>query len=379
MNGREKMEAAMSSEGAGELPAVICYEGIYVRDHWHALTPRPWWHNSSPELCLCLGCHLDMLSNIRQDWMVLPNFYTREARKQIRIEFDGGEAVLADDRDGSRSKIGEPVVSGSDGHNGHSFRPSVLAESREQIDELIGLPPEIPASVSDDGRSDLALSILASEPGKQRYPFRHGAYSPFWGCYGVWGFEGLMIMVATLPDLVKYACGRHLEVSIRNIDQAAAMGARGIWIEECFTDMVSPDAYRELNYPYIRQITDHIRFKGMQSIYYYCGDYSKKLDMILSSGADAVSFEEGKKGFVIDIEILAEHINGRCALFGNLDAIGVLQNGSEEDLRMEIRRQLKAGRRNKNRFIMSLGSPVTPLTSKERVNMYLDMAHEMKV
>ena len=91
-------------------------------------------------------------------------------------------------------------------------------------------------------------------------------------------------------------------------------------------------------------------------------------------GADGLALEEGKKGFEIDIERVAERVNGRCTLFDNLDAIGVLQSGSDEVLRSEIRRQLAAGRKNRSRFIMCIGSPVTPGTPVGRVQLYVALA-----
>jgi hypothetical protein len=44
MNGKEKIEAAFSKEGTCEIPVVICYEGIFIRDHWDQLTSSPWWY-----------------------------------------------------------------------------------------------------------------------------------------------------------------------------------------------------------------------------------------------------------------------------------------------------------------------------------------------
>ena len=70
-------------------------------------------------------------------------------------------------------------------------------------------------------------------------------------------------------------------------------------------------------------------------------------------------------------------VQGRCALLGNLDAMGVLERATEDELRDEIRRQLSAGRRNGARFIMSLGSPVTPGTSVRRVRLYCDLVREL--
>ena len=78
----------------------------------------------------------------------------------------------------------------------------------------------------------------------------------------------------------------------------------------------------------------------MKSIYYYCGDPTGKWDHILSVGADALALEESKKAFTIDIEDVVERVQGRCTLLGNLDAVGILQNGSEKQLRTEISRQI---------------------------------------
>jgi len=115
----------------------------------------------------------------------------------------------------------------------------------------------------------------------------------------------------------------------------------------------------------------------MKSIYYYCGDPWGRFDAILDVGADAFHFEESKKGFRIDIEDIVEGAGKRGVVFGNLDAIGVLQDGSEDVLRAEIHRQLRAGRKNGNRFVMSTGSPITPGTSVQKVRRYTDIVREV--
>ncbi|MFH1573698.1 MAG: uroporphyrinogen decarboxylase family protein, partial [Acidobacteriota bacterium] len=201
--------------------------------------------------------------------------------------------------------------------------------------------------------------------------------SPLWRCYQLWGFEGMMTRVATRPDLVKYACERYLALSVSAARQAAALGTAGIWIEECMTDMVSPRDFETLNIAFLIPLVAEIRALGMKSIYYFCGNPSGKWDLLLSAGADALALEESKKGFEIDIADAVARVQGRCALLGNLDAIGVLQNGTDAQLRDEIARQMDAGRRNGGRFVMSTGSPVTPETPVERVRQYCDLAHEL--
>ena len=127
----------------------------------------------------------------------------------------------------------------------------------------------------------------------------------------------------------------------------------------------------------LRELIDEIRASGMKSIYYYCGSPDGKWEHLLALGADALSLEESKKHFTIDIEDLVGRVAGRCTLLGNLDAIGSLQDATDEQLRSEIARQIAAGRDNGGRFIMSLGSPVTPATPVRRVQQYCQIVREL--
>ena len=60
-------------------------------------------------------------------------------------------------------------------------------------------------------------------------------------------------------------------------------------------------------------------------------------------------------------------------MFENLDATG---QGTEEELRREMSRQIATGRRNKGRFVMSLGSLVTSGTPVGKVKLYCELVHE---
>jgi uroporphyrinogen-III decarboxylase len=226
------------------------------------------------------------------------------------------------------------------------------------------------------GASRETASRLVERLGRERFPHRHVS-TPFWNTHALWGFEGMMTLAGVRPDLVHHACEQILARTLAEVREFAAQGVAGVWIEDCFTDLLSPAAFATLNLPYIRRLVEEIRSCAMNSIYYYTGNLAGKWDLILSIGADALSFEESKKGFQVDIEEVAERLGGRCVLLGNLDAAGILQDGSEAQLREELRRQTRAGRSNRSRFIMSLGSPVTPDTPVERVRLYCDLAREL--
>ena len=192
--------------------------------------------------------------------------------------------------------------------------------------------------------------------------------------FDLFGYEGAMLMIAERPRMAAFASRRLLADTVRCIPLLAALAVDVIWIEEVFTDQISPAAFAELNLPLMRELVDAIRQVRLPSVYYYCGSPHDRFSSILAVGADALHFEEGKKGFAIDIARMAEAVDGRCVLFGNLDAIGVLQNGTEIELAAAVRRQVEAGRRNRNRFVMSVGSPITPGTPPGRVRLYTDLA-----
>ncbi len=376
MTGRQKIEAALSKEGAPEIAAVIPYEDIYIRDHWSQLTAYPWWYAFSPQVEQQMAWRREVFPAIGQDWMTLPACPSRAQREERTIHARGEGVFLANARTGEEIPLREPAVGGWEsfergGYSGHVER---LADTPEAVDDLIPIREPFDADrFREEGRDDLARALLA-EFG-HLYPASYAA-APLWRCYRLWGFEGMMAMVAEQPDLVKHACERFLHNELVAVQEAAALGAAGIWIEDCLTDLIGPRAFAEFNVPLVAELAVAIHSLGMHSIYYFCGDPKGKLDLLLEAGADALSLEESKKGFTIDITEIADAVRGRCALLGNMDAIGLLPEGSEEDLRAEIARQATAGRANGSRFVMSLGSPVTPGTSVERVKLYCEMARD---
>jgi len=377
VTGREKIEAAFSPAGAREAPAVICYERLCVRDHWDELTDCPWWYQFSGDLEHQLAWRRDTIARMPQDWLRLWTGPSRGQQDRTVIEERREGVFRVDRRTGEEERLTRPLVGGwnADGRS-HHIAPPRLPESIEEVDASIPAAGGFDAGrFVAEGQGDLARALV-DEFGGERFPLAH-VLSPLWRCYTVWGFEGMMLTVADRPDLVRRACERNLAAGIYDVHEAAAMGAEGIWIEECLTDMVSPAAFEDLNVPPLRRLIEEIHSLGMKSIYYYCGDPAAKWKHILALGMDALSLEESKKDFRIDIEDIVERVGRRCTVLGNLNAVDVLQNGSEEQLRAEIARQIAAGRRNGGRFIMSLGSPVTPATPVGRIALYCDLVREL--
>jgi len=377
LTGRQKIEAAFSREGSQEFAATDCWEYVFIRDHWDQLTSSPWYDQYAPDLERQTAWRRDVIARTGQDFLHVETFHSRQERENLKIDH-GPEGVFLIDRANDKRKKLEPPVIGGWSRHGHiaSVETADLPQTPEKLDDQV--LPRLPFNArreESDGSADLAHALI-KEHGSRRYPIAY-ADAPLWYFYELWGFEGMMMMIGGQPELAKRALPHFTARTIEAVRQAAILGAAGILIWECFTDMISPQAYETFSVPYMRQVVAECRSLGIKSIYSFSGGPAGKLDAILSIGADALAFEESKKDFIVDINELAEYIAGRCTLFGNLDAIGVLQDGSENQLRNAIAEQIAAGRKNRNRFVVNLGSPVTPATPVERVRLYCDLVREM--
>jgi hypothetical protein len=225
---------------------------------------------------------------------------------------DRGDGVfLRDAGTGTVQRLEEPVVGGwPRGKTAEGARAAESPLTEEDVDRRIPLPTErSPDRIRSRGEADLAESLLRG-PGGALHPIAH-VDSPLWRCYGLWGFEDLMVAVADTPDLVRRACDRFLAQGIAEVRHAAARGARTIWIEDCLTDMLDPGSFSRLNVPPVAALVREIHAQGLAAIHYFCGDPSGKWDRILSLGADALALEESKKGFSIDVEEVVGRVGGR--------------------------------------------------------------------
>lgn len=106
-------------------------------------------------------------------------------------------------------------------------------------------------------------------------------------------------------------------------------------------DMISPVMYRRFVLPYHKKIfhelQDGCRRRGAHTLLHVCGNNTAILDDLSTTGAEI--YEVDSK---IDLEVALRMIGSRICLIGNLDPVGLLLNGSAEDVRRESRKRISA-------------------------------------
>ncbi len=379
MTGREKIRAALSNEGTNSFAAVTCYQGLFLRDHWEQATAAPWWSQFEADPVRAARPWVDMIERTGEDWFQVHHGHSRKLQEELVIETEGEDAWQVNRVTGDRTRLHRPPVGGHQPAPGSDSAPAGAGVSTPDaleaaMDRVYGARPG-DFVAPNDGSLDLP-NLLLKELGGERMPIAHTP-SPWWWLHAFWGFSELMERMIETPELVSLACERLLQHSIHHVRRSAAAGAELIWIEDCMSDMISPAQCRDFSLKYVRPLVEAIREAGLWSVHYYCGRPDDRWEHLLDTGADALALEEGKKGFEVDMPRVAELVDGRMALLGNIDAIAVMEHGSSQSLRAEIERQCEAGRRNRGRFVVSIGSPVTPGTPIARVREYCDIVHEI--
>jgi len=368
---RHKMLTALRTGLDHDFPVIIPYVGIFVRDHWEQFTDRPFWYRQYGTPRQQLEWMADLLRAVPLDWLPVPlglphrwyqthEVVAREGGWVLRDLNTGSETLLRRERPG-----GNQVV--------QSRRP-VLVRTLADLDGVLPLPTE-----EDDASTGcFDLPRLA----RKVFPdqcLAGAVAAPFWQSHAYLGFAGLMTAVGERAGLLTALLERLTLRAEHQIRRLAAAGVYDVvWVEDCYSsaDLISLPQFRRFALPYAARIVAALDAAGLASIYYFCGKVDERLDDLADLRPTALSLEESKKDFQIDLSEVAERVAGRTGLLGNLDAIHTLRLGTRAELRAALEAQLTVGQRVR-RFVFSLGSPVTADTPLSRVQDYLALSREL--
>ncbi|MBM3501345.1 MAG: hypothetical protein FJX74_22050, partial [Armatimonadetes bacterium] len=186
------------------------------------------------------------------------------------------------------------------------------------------------------------------------------------------GYEGAMMAMHDRPGVFGYFIERSLD---RYLEVVRRVPVDGFWFDEYYTDVIAPAHYKEYVYRPNVKLAQALRESGKASTYYFCGDIMPKLEGACALEVDAIACEESKKWFRIDIADVARVVDGRKALYGNMDGLQLLPRGSREQIVAETRRQLRAAG-HAGGFVMGAGSPIAPDTPLANLRAFLEATRE---
>ena len=192
---------------------------------------------------------------------------------------------------------------------------------------------------------------------------------------GYTGFEKGLMALHDEPDGMRYLIERCYIEQLEWIRAYAAAGVHGYCISESYIspDITGPGVYRDYVKAVHREYFSEVRRQGMIPLCHFWGDVNPLLSDLCEIGIDGLMVEESKKTFTIDICELSEKVGERLCLFGNLDSISLLHDGSSGEVKHEVMRQCGCSRGS---FVVANGSPITPGTPRENVHALIQTVRE---
>lgn len=152
------------------------------------------------------------------------------------------------------------------------------------------------------------------------------------------GVGDLLMDLIDRPAWVHDLLERTASLSVAFARAQIEAGADIIGLGDAIASQISPAAYREFALPHERRVFAAVREMGARGRLHICGDTSRILADMATSGADVVDVD-----WMVDLGRAAAAFGDRAAVCGNQDPVAVMLQGTPEKVRASIRARREAG------------------------------------
>jgi len=371
---KERVHAVMEGRPVDCYPVTQTYAELYWTTNLSDITGAPAWKNRTLWYA-GVAEHLEILRTVFEKVpfdMQLPMLRVARREDRERQEFveKDGRPYRHDTATDEWELLDEPSKSGFP--HDESAPQAQTVFTIDDVERRVAVTPV--ARLAREGELD-AVEAAVREFGNEYSIVGGGLTGVFWSCIVHVGQLNLLSMLIDQPKVIDALCERILAGNLEGIRRLAETGADVVRLDDAMAsaEMISVAHYERFCLPYMKAMVDEIHRCGMKAVVIYFGSVMDRLEQIASLGADALQVECSMKGYVNDIDVIAETIGDRVALFSNIDPVWCLEKGTDEELEAEIRRQVAAGRKAKG-FLLAPASPITPGTPLARVQKFIELS-----
>ena len=373
MTAKERGHASLAGRPVDRFPVTAIYAHLYQDDHFAELTGLPaWrrhaWHAAPPDEHVATFLRMQAAApfELLQPFGA-PGRAWRE--RQEFVERDG-RPCRHDRQTDQWTPLDAPSRSGhaTDYHANETQTVFTAADAAARI--RVPRVEDLRAS----GCMDYAEALVRAV-GDREFILTGGVVGTFYCAHEFLGLTNLLAALREAPALVLEISRRLLDRQLAHVACLAAAGGDAIFIDDAMTtnDMISVADYERFCLPFTRALVQEVQRRGQRAIVIYYGGIADRLAQLAALGADGLVMEASMKGYVNDVAAVVGAIGRATTVFGNVDPIRVVQDGSAAALAAELRRQAAAGTRGRG-FIIATPSPITPGTPLPRVQRYLELA-----
>jgi MtaA/CmuA family methyltransferase len=235
------------------------------------------------------------------------------------------------------------------------------------------IPPPDPGS---QGRYPLmleALDRLVKALGHSAFIVACFDQYPFSLAAALMGLEALLLKCRDDRSMVEALMNRCLAYGLAYGRALGALGADLLSGGDSPAGLVGPAAYREVAWPFEQRLVAGLKATTEKPVsLHICGNATPILGTMASTGADVLEIDHR-----VDLAQACQAVGSEVALWGNLDPVGLLAQGTPAQVRELTRRALDAVRGCGHwRFVLSSGCTLAPDTPPENLDAMFRMADE---
>ena len=180
-------------------------------------------------------------------------------------------------------------------------------------------------------------------------------------------------MVAVLEDrsLLDATMERALEYGVAYGAALAEAGADMLSTGDSPAGLLAPAQYEEVALPYERRLFAELKRRtGKYTSLHICGDASHVLSGMCTAGSDVLELD-----CAMDMDAVCGFVPGEIAVWGNLDPVGLLLQGTPDAVaEAAYRVRETVASHGRNRFVLSSGCTLSPNTPQANLHALIAAA-----
>jgi len=195
----------------------------------------------------------------------------------------------------------------------------------------------------------------------------------FSGCIGPFSLAGrlydmseIMVAIYIDPETITQLLSKCTEYLINYCTALKATGTKGVIMAEPAAGLLSNEDCMLYSTAFVKQIVDAVQDDSFSLILHNCGNTGHCTQAMVATGARALHL-----GNAIDMVEALKHCPSDIVLLGNLNPVGVFQQGTVESVRKETQALLGKTKGYRN-FVISSGCDLPPHVPEANIRVFLD-------
>lgn len=202
------------------------------------------------------------------------------------------------------------------------------------------------------------------------------AWGPFTLGAQIFGVEKMMKGTFKNPDLVKRVVDFAADLNIKfysGLVEGRIIKMISLADPAASGDLISRKQFENFALPYLQKVTSWARTKGIKVLVHICGNTSDRLDLFPKMGADCISLDHK-----VDIAKAKSELSGKICFAGNINPVGVLNNGTSSDVEEASRKCIEIAGLGGG-FILMPGCDIPPTVPIKNVEAFVNIARGWKL